>query len=121
MFVQVIRNDDDLTEALGEIDRLWNAEPGTEEGDKLDALVTLVTAYEDRRYPIPRLTPLELLKFVIAESGRTQADLAHLLGSRSRASEILSGKRELTLDQIRKLHREWHIPAAALIGDMADA
>ncbi len=121
MFVQVIRNDDDLTDALREIDRLWGAEPGTADGDKLDALVTLAAAYEDRHYAIPKATPLEILKFMMAESGRTQADLAALLGSRSRASEILAGKREFTLDQIRKLHREWRIPAAALIGDLEHA
>ena len=51
----------------------------------------------------------------------SQADLAALLGSRSRASELLNGKRELTLDQIRRLSRAWHIPAGALIGDMAMA
>jgi HTH-type transcriptional regulator/antitoxin HigA len=54
-------------------------------------------------------------------AGRTQSDLAALLGSRSRASEILSGKRDLTLDQIRKLHREWHIPVASLIGAVQSA
>lgn len=70
---------------------------------------------------MPPAAPLDVLKFMMDQNDRTQADLAHLLGSRSRASEILNAKRELTLDQIRLLSREWHIPAAALIGELEAA
>ena len=115
MQVPVIRNDDDLTAALKAIDTLWNAEPGTEAGDRLDALVTLVAAYEDRHFPIPKASPVEVLKFAMEQAGRTQADLGRLLGSRSRASEILNGHRDMTLDQIRMVAREWKVPAGALI------
>ena len=115
MEVRVIRNDDDLTSAFAEIEALWGAEPGTEASDKLDALVALTTAYEDKHYPIPKAAPVEVLKFVMEQSGRSQADLGRLLGSRSRASEILNGRRSLTLDHIRLLAREWRIPAGALI------
>lgn len=115
MQVPVIRSDDDLTAALKAIDALWNAEPGSEDGDRLDALVALVAAYEDRHFPIPKATPVEVLKFAMEQRGRTQADLGRLLGSRSRASEILNGRRELTLEQIRVVAREWKVPAGALI------
>jgi len=115
MLVQVIRNDADLTAALAEIERLWGAEPGTEDGDKLDALVALTVAYEDRHHAVPKASPVVVLKHVMAESGRSQADLGRLLGSRSRASEIMNGRRGLNLDQIRLLAREWKIPAGALI------
>ena len=115
MEVRVIRNDDDLTAAFAEIEALWGAEPGTEAGDKLDALVALTTAYEDKHYAIPKAAAVDVLKFVMEQSGRSQADLGRLLGSRSRASEILNGRRSLTLDQIRLLAREWNIPAGALI------
>ena len=85
MQVPVIRSDDDLTAALKAIDALWNAEPGSEDGDRLDALVALVAAYEDRHFRIPKATPVEVLKFAMEQAGRTQADLGRLLGSRSRA------------------------------------
>jgi HTH-type transcriptional regulator/antitoxin HigA len=115
MNVHVIRNDDDLTAALRDIDTLWQAEPGSPDGDKRDALVALVSAYEDRHYAIPKVSGLEVLKFCMEQNDRTQTDLARLLGSRSRASEILSGRRALTLEQIRTLAKEWRIPAAALL------
>jgi HTH-type transcriptional regulator/antitoxin HigA len=121
MEIRPIRTDEDHEAALREIDRLWNAEPGTDDGDRAEILVALVQKYEERMYPVPRATPVEILRFMMEQNDRSQSDLAELLGSRSRASEILSGKRELTLDQIRKLHREWHIPASALVGEMAAA
>lgn len=116
MQIRVIRSETDLTQALKQIDALWNAGPGTPEGDRLDALIALVTAYEDKHHAVPPANPVDLLIFSMEQSGRTQADLAVLLGSRSRASEILSRKRDLTLDQIRKIARAWKIPAGALVG-----
>ena len=115
MQVQVIRNDQDLTDAFAEIERLWGAEPGSEDGDRLDALVALATAFEDRHYSIPKAPPVEVLRYIMEDSGRSQADLGRLIGSRSRASEIMNGRRDLTLDQIRTLAREWKIPVAALV------
>lgn len=116
MQVRIIRSDDDLKQALEQIDGLWNAKPGTPAGDRLDALVALVIAYEDKHHPVPPADPVEVLIFSMEQNGRTQADLAALLGSRSRASEILSRKRSLTLDQIRTIARAWRIPAGALVG-----
>ena len=115
MNVHVIRNDDDLTAALRDIDTLWQAQTGSADEDKRDALIALVAAYEDKHYAIPKVSGLEALKFCMEQNGKTQSDLASLLGSRSRASEILSGRRALTLDQIRTLARDWRIPAAALL------
>lgn len=119
MDVWPIRSREDHEAALREIDRLWGAAEGTEDGDKLDVMVTLVERYEEVGFPMPRTTPLGVLKFAMEESERSQVDLANLLGSRSRASEILSGKRDLTLEQIRLLQVEWRIPAGALIGALA--
>lgn len=115
MDVRVIRSDEDLTEAFREIEALWGAEPGTEAGDKLDALIALTTAFEDRHYAIPKGPAVDVLRYSMEQNGRTQADLGRLLGSRSRASEILNGRRPLTLEQIRVLAREWKIPAGALV------
>lgn len=119
--IRPIRTDADHDAALREIDRLWGSAPGTDDGDRLDVLATLVEHYEETRWPIPRSTPLEVLKFIMEQNDRSQTDLANLLGSRSRASEILNDKRELNLDQIRLLAREWRIPAASLIGEIETA
>ena len=116
-----IRTDEDHDRAVRLIAMFWNATEGSPEEAYMDALATLVDRFERERYPIEKSSPLEVIKFVMEQNGRTQSDLAALLGSRSRASEILNGKRELTMDHIRKLHRVWHIPVALLVGELEDA
>ena len=121
MDIRPIRSNEDHRAALQEIDRLWGAPAGSDDGDRLDILVVLVERYEEANFALPRSSPLDVLKFVMRENGYTPAHLAALLGSRSRASEILAGKRALTLDQIRLLQHRWHIPAGALICELADS
>jgi len=115
MDIRPIRTVADHEAALAEIERLWHAAPGTSDHDRLEVLGTLVSAYEDREYPIEAPDPIEALKLYMEQQGKTQADLAMLLGSRSRASELLNRKRCLTMEMAWKLHTEWRIPAASLI------
>jgi HTH-type transcriptional regulator/antitoxin HigA len=118
MQIQPIRSDDDHRAALSEIEALWGAEPGTERGDQLDALVALVDGYETRRWPIgmtESFDPVDVLHFAIEEMCHSQAELARLLGSRSRASEILSRRRALTVAMIHDISRAWKMPAELLI------
>jgi HTH-type transcriptional regulator / antitoxin HigA len=116
MEIHPIRNDDDHATAVREIEKLWGAAPGTEEGDKLDILATLVEKYEDRRWPnIDVSDPIDLLNYAIDEFGHSQAELAELLGSRSRASELLNRRRPLTVEMIHKISEAWKIPADLLV------
>lgn len=106
---------EDHAAALREIERLWGAEPGTPDGNLLDVLVTLVEHYEDRRYPVEEADPIDTIKLHMEMTGRTQRDLSALLGSASRASELLNRRRSLTMEMAHKLHKEWGIPSDALI------
>ena len=117
MDIRPIRSDEDHKAALAEIERLWGAAPGTDSRDKLDILVTLVEKYEENRWPMaePDWDPVDVLQYAIDEMGHSQAELAELLRSRSRASEILSRNRTLTLEMIRSISDAWKIPAALLI------
>lgn len=115
MEIRPIVTDEDYKAALKEIDRLWGATPGTDDDAALDALATLVQAYEERRWSRESLDPVETIEASMQWNDRTQADLAALLGSRSRASEILNRKRALTVEMIHKLQSEWGIPAELLI------
>ena len=113
-----IRTDDDHREALAEIERCWGAAEGTEAGDRLDVLLALVEAYETRRWPIEageRFDPVDVLIYAIDDLGHSQAELAEMLSSRSRASEVLSRRRALTLDMIHKISDGWKIPADLLV------
>lgn len=116
MTIRPIKSDADHRAALREIEALWGAEDGTPEGDRLDVLATLVEAYEDARWPVAELDPVEAIEAAMAHDGRTRADLAALIG-KSRASEVLRRKRALTLPMIRRIAREWHVPEHLLVRD----
>ncbi|HZZ60611.1 MAG TPA: helix-turn-helix domain-containing protein [Roseiarcus sp.] len=118
MEIRPIRTDEDHRAALAEIGAYWGAPEGTEEGDKLDVLFALVDAYEEKRWPIDldeNFDPVDVLSHAIEELGHTQAELAELLGSRSRASEILARRRALTVEMIHKISKTWNIPADLLV------
>src|ERR1700724_361997 len=113
MEIRPIRTDKDHRAALSEIEKLWGASSGTPEGDKLDILVTLVETYEARRWPLRsrrRVDTVDELRYSIDELCHTQAELADILGSRSRASEVLARRRPLTLEMIQKINASWKIP-----------
>ena len=116
MDVRPIRSDDDLDWAIREISPYFDHPPpaGTPESDRFDVLATLIQAYEDAMHPIETVDPIDCLKYAIQDLGRSQAELAELLGSRSRASEILNRRRALTLEQIQRLSEGWHLPLSVL-------
>ena len=118
MAIEPIKDDADHKAALARIEQIWTVNTDTPEFYELDALATLVERYEAKRWPGTVTAPLEALKFAMEQQGYSQANLASLLGSRSRASEVMNGKRWLTLDQIRKVARSWRIPVAQLVGDL---
>jgi len=118
MDIRPIRTRRDHRAALAEIEALWGARPGTERGDQLDVLLALVDVYEAKRWPIrvrAHFDPIDVLVYAIEELGHTQVELGELLGSRSRASEILARRRALTVDMIHRISEAWKIPADLLI------
>jgi HTH-type transcriptional regulator / antitoxin HigA len=118
MEILPIRSAEDHQAALKEIDSYWGAPEGSEEGDRLDVLLALVDVYEEKRWPIDideNFDPIDVLNHAIEEFGHTQPELAELLGSRSRASEILSRRRALTVDMIHKISQAWKISADLLV------
>lgn len=92
-----------------------DAAPDTPEGDRLDVLTTLVVAYEARRHVIEHPDPLAAIRFEMEQQGLNRKDLERYIGTRARVSEVLNGKRPLTLAMIRKLDEGLGIPAEALI------
>jgi HTH-type transcriptional regulator / antitoxin HigA len=101
--------------ALKEIEALMAARLGTPEGDRLDVLVTLVEAWEKKRYPMELPDPIEAIKFRMDQSGLGPKDLVPMIGQLNRVYEVLARKRPLTLQMIRRLHRDLGIPAESLI------
>lgn len=103
--------------ALRRIERLWDAKPGSRQERELDALATLVDAYERRAFPIRALTPIEAISLRFEQLGWSRRELEPLIGSRARVSEVLTGRRPLTLPMIRSIHRALNIPAEILISE----
>ena len=118
MDIRPIKTEADYDWALQEIAIYFEHEPApaTEAAARFDVLSALIEHYEERRWAINLPDhPVDVIKFRMEQGGLTQADLAQLLGSRSRASEVLSQRRRLTMEQVSLLHRFWGIPAEALL------
>lgn len=120
MKLKPIRSEAEYDVALKAIERYFRKPPkkGTAEADRFDMLAMLIEAYERGRWPIPQAEPVDVIRYRMETHGYTQADLARVLGSRARASEIMNGKRPLTLSMIRRLAASWDIPVDALIGPL---
>ena len=105
----------DYAAALERIHELMDAERDTPEGNELEVLTLVVDAYEESQFPIDNPDPINFLKDVMEFRGYAQKDLAQLLNSRPRASEILNRQRPLTLSMIRLISQAWQIPVEPLI------
>lgn len=115
MTIKPIKTERDYRMALKEIERLWDAKPNTPKGDRLEVLVTLVEAYEQKHYKVEPPDPVEAIKFRMEQLGLKASDLAKILGGRSRVSEVLNRKRKLTVDMMRSLRKRLDIPAESLL------
>jgi len=118
MDVRALHTDADYAWALKEVERYFDSppKPGTAEADRFDVLSVLIEKYEDNEHDVPASDPIDVLHFAIDSMGRSQADLARIVGSRARASEILNRKRHLTLDMIRAISAAWKLPIETLTG-----
>jgi len=117
MNIKPIKNEEDYTQALKHIESLMDAKPNTPQMDELEVLTTLVEAYEEQHHKIEAPDPIEAIKFRMEQEGLKQKDLVLMVGSKSRVSEILNRKRKLTIEMIRNLHKQLHIPIESLFLD----
>ena len=110
-----IRGESDYEAALAEARRLWGATTGTQDGDRLDVLATLIDAYEAKHHPMDPPDPIEAIKFRMEQQGLSRKALEPMIGTRARVTEVLNRKRNLSIEMIRKLHDKLGISADVLI------
>jgi HTH-type transcriptional regulator/antitoxin HigA len=115
MNLKVIKTDSDYRGAIARIDQIFAARPRTPEGDELEILLLLVEKYEEEKFPIDLPDPVTAIRFRMDQLGLKQKDLEPYIGSKSKVSEVLSGRRELSLSMIRKLVAGLGIPAEVLL------
>ena len=117
MEIKAIRSEPDYLAALREVSALIDLDPAADspDGERLDVLGTLVQAYEARHYPIGPPDPIEAIKFRMDQSDLSVKDLVPYIGPPNRVYEVLSYKRPLSLNMIRRLSEGLHIPAEVLI------
>lgn len=115
MEIKPIRTKRDYLTALKEIERLFGARPGTADGDRLEVLTTLLTAYEEKHHSVPLPNPIDAIQYYMESRGLTRRNLEEFLGSRARVSEVLNRRRPLSMEMIRNLHDGLGIPAEVLI------
>ncbi|MDQ6755466.1 MAG: helix-turn-helix domain-containing protein [Bacteroidota bacterium] len=115
MEIKPIKTKKNYQQALERLEIIFDAKKNSHDGDELEVLGILIEKYEDEHFPIGFPDPVEAIKFRMEQLGYTQSDLANVVGLKSRASEILSKKRKLSLDMIRQLHDRLKIPTEVLI------
>jgi HTH-type transcriptional regulator/antitoxin HigA len=115
MNIKPIKTEKDYQKAMKRLEVIFDARPGTKEGDELDILGLLIERYEDEHYPIDAPDPIEAIKFRMEQMGYKQKDLEKAIGHKGHVSEILNRKRKLTLEMVRNLHQKFNIPLQALI------
>lgn len=119
MDIRALHTEVDYTWALKEVEQYFDNQPTPSSPDagRFDVISALIKEYEDRHEAmIPDADPIEVLHFAIESMGKTQADLSLILGSRSRASEVLNRRRRLTLEMIRDISEAWKLPIETLTG-----
>ena len=115
MDIQPIKTEKDYDEALQLVEALWDSAEGTDEGDRLDILITLVEAYEKTHHPIYPPDPIAAIEFHMDQNSLSRVDLEPYIGTRARVSEVLNRKRGLSIEMIRSLHDGLGIPLESLI------
>ena len=118
MTIKPIRNDDDLKRTFTRLEKIFQAEEGTAQADERDVLVTLIEAYENKHHDFGPVDAVEAIKFRMEQEGLTPRDLEPYIGQSGRVSEVLNGKRALSLRMMKRLHEGLRIPYESLLASV---
>lgn len=114
VFVKPIRTEEDYETALARVEEIFHVKLGTPEGDELNVLTDLIVIYEDKHYPIGPPKLIAYLEYMLEDCGMSEDDLVPLIGSKQKVTDMLAGKRDITMPMARALHKRLGIPAETL-------
>lgn len=112
-----IKNEKDYQNALQELEKVFDADLNSPEGDKGQVLVLLIEDYEKKHYPIDAPDPIEAIKSTMEEKGLSNKDVVSYFGSKSLVSQVLSKQRNLSLKMIKALHIGLRLPYEVLLAE----
>jgi len=115
--LKVLKNEKEHKKALEQVEALWDAPKGSAKSEELELWAALIEEYEDKHHPIEAPDPIEAVKFRMEQMGLKPSDLAKFLGGRGRVSEVLNRKRPLSVNMMRSLYQNLHIPAESLLAE----
>jgi len=115
MKIAPIKNEKDYQKALKALEKVFDAEPNTSEGDTAEVLVLLIEDYEKKHFPIDAPDPIEAIKYIMEEQGLSNKDVIPYFGSKSLVSQVLRRQRKLSLKMIRSLHEGMGLPYEILM------
>ena len=115
MQLRKIKSEADYETGLARFEAIFQAETGTPESDEADVLAILIKEYEEQHFVIEAPGPLEAIRYRMEQQGLNNEDLAHILGHKSRVTDIFKKTRKLNLSMVRKLHSALNIPLASLV------
>jgi len=113
--LKVLKNEKEHKKALEQVEALWDAPKGSANSEELELWAALIEEYEDKHHPIEVPDPIEAVKFRMEQMGLKPSDLAKFLGGRGRVSEVLNRKRPLSVNMMRSLYQNLHVPAESLL------
>ncbi|WP_174634478.1 helix-turn-helix domain-containing protein [Yersinia thracica] len=117
--LSIIKNDEQYEDYMSELTTILDSGlvEGTAAFERFEMLSLLIEDYESKNYKIDKPSPIDAIKFRMDQLGLSQSDMTQYLGSKSKVSEVLSGKRKLSLSMIKRLHDGLGIPVDILIQD----
>ena len=115
MKLKLIKTEVEYLNALARVEQLFDVTPDSKDFDDAELLMFLISSYEERHYKIDAPDPIEAIKFRMEQMGMKRTDMTKYFGTRGRVTEILNRQRELSLAMIKKLHKEFGIPAESLL------
>lgn len=112
---KLIKTEQEYDAALERMELLFDLQPGDDRFDEAELLITLIDLYERQHHAIEAPDPIDAIEFRMEQMGYKRVDMIPFLGTKSRVSEILNRQRKLTVEMMRKLHKEFGIPAESLL------
>lgn len=117
MQIKILKTEEEYFQALDRLEEIFQAKPGTPEGDEAELLSLVIRKYDEANFPLPETDPIEAIEFMMEQQDIKPKDLVGIIGDKTLVSKVLNRKRKLTIDMIRRLNEKLNLPFDVLLKD----